>query len=155
MNVSVKPFIIGDSAYELKPWMLKPHTNAVLSDKQRNFNYRLSRARMVIEGAFGQLKGRFRVLMRKSECSKETVKIMALACVALHNMRHELDDRAKKAMNVQFDEVTLAERPRELVRELLLMRSCKPIHNKDPSGEAIRKVLTDKVWAENESGMVF
>ena len=51
VNISIKPFIIGDSAYELKPWLLKPQSNAVLSEMQRYFNYRLSRARMVIEGA--------------------------------------------------------------------------------------------------------
>ena len=58
----IPPVILADSAFPLKNWLLKPYTNALLSPKQRYFNYRLSRARVVIEGAYGQLKGRFRVL---------------------------------------------------------------------------------------------
>ena len=67
VDVNIGPLIIGDSAFPFKPWLLKPYTNAVLTEKQRYFNYRLSRARMVTEGAYGQLKGRWRVLLRKNE----------------------------------------------------------------------------------------
>ena len=38
------------------------------------------------EGAFGQFKGRWRVLLRGSECSQENTKKAALACVVLHNI---------------------------------------------------------------------
>jgi hypothetical protein len=54
-GVIIHPLIVADSAFALQPWLLKPYTDAVLSDKMRYFNYRLSRARMVTEGAFGQL----------------------------------------------------------------------------------------------------
>ena len=67
--------ILVDSAFPLKCWMLKQYSNAVLTPKQRYFTYRLSRARMVTEGAYGQLKGRWRVLHRKCESSAKEVKI--------------------------------------------------------------------------------
>ena len=70
-EVSVPPLIVGDSAFPLQSWLMKPYTNATLSPKQRYFNYRLSRARMVTESAYGQLKGRWRVLFRKNESNKE------------------------------------------------------------------------------------
>ena len=57
-DVIVPPVIVGDSAFPLCTWLMKPFTNATLSPGQRNFNYRLSWARMVTEGAYGQLKGR-------------------------------------------------------------------------------------------------
>lgn len=41
---------------------------------------------MVREGAYGQLKGRYRVLLRKSESSRDVVRIITLACEVLHNM---------------------------------------------------------------------
>ena len=60
------PFLIGDAAYPFLTWLMKafretPQTTA----EAKHFNYRLSRARMVVENAFGRLKGRFR-LLRKS-----------------------------------------------------------------------------------------
>ena len=47
--VKINPIILGDSAFEFRPWIMKPYANSVLTKEQRNFNYRLSRARMVIE----------------------------------------------------------------------------------------------------------
>ena len=65
-GVNVGPLIVVDSAFPFQKWMMKPYTNAVLSEKQKYFNYRLSRARMVTEGAYGQfMKGRWRILLRK------------------------------------------------------------------------------------------
>ena len=61
-GVDVPPLTVGDSAFPFQTWLMKPYTNAVLSEKQKYFNYHLSRARIVTEGAYGQLKGRWRVL---------------------------------------------------------------------------------------------
>ena len=72
-EVSISPLIVGDSAFSLQSWLMKPHTNATLSPKQRYFNYHLSRARMVTESAYGQLKGRWRVLFLKNQSKKERV----------------------------------------------------------------------------------
>ena len=59
-DVNVPPLIIADSAFPLHTWLMKPYTNAVFNPEQRYFNYRLSRARMVTEGTYGQFKGRWR-----------------------------------------------------------------------------------------------
>jgi hypothetical protein len=80
-KVNIPPLIIADSAFQLHTWLMKPYTDAVLTPQQKSFNYRLSRARMVIECAYGHLKGRWRVLLRKSESSKEQVRMTALACM--------------------------------------------------------------------------
>ncbi len=79
-GMMLSPMILGDSAFPIRNWLLKPYTSAILSPKQRYFNYRLSRARMVIEGAYGQLKGQFRVLLRKCESSPDEVKSITLPC---------------------------------------------------------------------------
>ena len=57
-GADVLPLIVGDSVFPFQAWLMKPYTNAVLTEKQKYFNYRLSRARMVTEGACGQPKGR-------------------------------------------------------------------------------------------------
>ena len=51
-------FMIGDDAFALKGWLLKGYPNRGLTQKERVFNYRLSRARRVVENAFGILANR-------------------------------------------------------------------------------------------------
>ncbi|CAM4299969.1 unnamed protein product [Leuciscus chuanchicus] len=63
-DVEVPVHLIADVAYPLKNWLMKGFTNHhALTPQQRHFNYRLSSARMVVENAFGRLKGRWRPLL--------------------------------------------------------------------------------------------
>ena len=68
-NVDVPVMVLGDAAYAMLPWIMKPYSDTgTLNRKQRHFNYRLSRARMVVECAFGRLKGRWRCLLKINNC---------------------------------------------------------------------------------------
>ena len=112
-EISCPPLIVGDSAFPLGTWLLKPYTNAVLTPQQRYFNYRLSRARMVTEGAYGKLKGRWRVLLRKNESSKEQVRITTLACIVLHNICIDRGDSLSHKLDLTLDPVTQEKRERK------------------------------------------
>ncbi|XP_050310641.1 putative nuclease HARBI1 [Anthonomus grandis grandis] len=60
-NSEELPFVfIGDEAFALLPNFMKPFNIKVLDNEKKVFNYRLSRARNVVENAFGILASRFR-----------------------------------------------------------------------------------------------
>lgn len=79
--------IIADGAYPLRRWLMTPYRdNGHLSQEQKHFNYMLSANRVVIERAFGLLKGRFRRLHHLDVLSIQTaVKIIMCTCI-LHNI---------------------------------------------------------------------
>jgi len=77
--------IVGDDAFPLKTNLLKPFPGKVLTPERRIFNYRLSRARMVVENAFGILAARWRILHTSINADPEFTKLIVNTCVILHN----------------------------------------------------------------------
>lgn len=79
--------IIGDSAYPMDTWLIKPFTdNPSLTAEQKYFNYRLSRARIVVENGFGRLKARWRRLMKRNDMRTDHIPLVISACCVLHNL---------------------------------------------------------------------
>ena len=152
-DVTVPPLIVGDSAFPLRTWLMKPFTNAVLTPQQHYFNCCLSRARMVNEGAYGQLKGRWRVLLRKSESNRDHVRTATLACMVLHNICIMQGDTISKKLDLSIDS-NGQKRNREEIRKLLNMRDCSSIRDVSREANKVRNALCDKLWLEKETGIV-
>ena len=151
-GTSIPPLIIGDSAFPFEEWLMKPYTNSVLLPRQRYFNYRLSRARMVIEGAYGQLKGRWRILMRRSESHHQEVKMFTLACMVLHNVCLEMGDTIPSKLDLSIDPATNQTRDRQKIREILHIGvSRKTFEIGGCQANKIRNTLANKFWQERES----
>ena len=77
-KTTVPYVIVADDAFPLKSYIMKPFGSRNLSSEQRIFNYRLSRARRIVENAFGILASRFRVFL-------STISLNPVASCALHN----------------------------------------------------------------------
>ena len=76
--------ILSDEAFKLSNAIMKPYGQRSLTcDKV--FNYRLSRARRVVENAFGILANRFQILQRDINLSVDKVQNLSLTCSVLHN----------------------------------------------------------------------
>ncbi|WAR25316.1 hypothetical protein MAR_011020 [Mya arenaria] len=78
-------YMVGDDAFPLRQYMLKPYPHRHLARDERIFNYRCSRARRVVENAFGILANRFRCLLTTLGMRPSTVTKTVMACMTLHN----------------------------------------------------------------------
>jgi len=87
-GTEVPILILGDPVYPLLPWLMKPFPDSGnLTRQQQYFNYRQSRARMVVENAFGRLKGRWRCLLKPMDyCEIEYTTNVVASCLVLHNL---------------------------------------------------------------------
>ncbi|XP_048481249.1 uncharacterized protein LOC125489424 [Plutella xylostella] len=78
--------ILGDQAFALSTHSMTPFAGIhSKGSKERIFNYRLSRARRVVENAFGIMSAKFRVLRSTMILSPKSAKTIVLATVHLHN----------------------------------------------------------------------
>ena len=77
---------VADEGFGMKPHMMRPYARGNKLDiSQVIFNYRLSRARRVIENAFGVLSTRFRIFRRQIIAHVENVNLITKAAIALNN----------------------------------------------------------------------
>ena len=80
------PFVfVGNDAFPLCTYLLKPFPFRNQSNEERIFSYRLSRARRIIENSFGILASKFRILKTTIHLDPTSVRKVVLACVVLHN----------------------------------------------------------------------
>ena len=86
-GTSAPVVILGDPVYLLRPWLMKPYINdGHLTAEKREFNNRLSQARVVVEHAFGHLKGRWRCLRTKVAIQVMEIPELVGACCILYNI---------------------------------------------------------------------
>ena len=91
-GVSVKPFLVADSAFPLDSTSMKCFPDSANVPQKRSFNYSLIRTRRVVEQAFGRLKGRWKIMDSNCKLNDPVfVRQVAMVCCALHNVceRHQ------------------------------------------------------------------
>ena len=85
-NVEVPVLLLGDPAYPIKKWLLKPYPESKNSTQsERDFNYKNGCARILVERAFGLLKGRWRILLSPQEGHLNNIQAVAVASCTVHN----------------------------------------------------------------------
>lgn len=80
------PYVfLTDDAFAMSPYILSPYPFCNQPAPNRIFNYRLSRARRIVENAFGIIAIKFQVLRRPIKLCPSTVEYIVLAICAIHN----------------------------------------------------------------------
>ena len=80
------PYVfVGDAAFPLKTSILQPYPGQFLEEHRQIFNYRLSRARRVIENIFGIMAVKFRIFRRPIIAGPDKVTKITKAACCLHN----------------------------------------------------------------------
>jgi len=100
----VPPLILGDLAFALSKWLMKPYTDrGSLTWDESSFNIKHSTTRLVVENAFGRLKGRFRSISKRLDLNENSCNVIATCCV-LHkyceNLHGFLNDQWLNGVNV-------------------------------------------------------
>ena len=105
--------LLGDPAYPLLKWLMKAFPdNGRLSRQQKQFNYRLSRARGVVEYCCGRLKGRWRCLLKRLDVAVCDAPELVAACCVLHNIcelhGETFDEQWMEGVEDQYRDCSLA-----------------------------------------------
>ena len=66
--------------------MMKPFSYRAMTNEERMFNNRFSRARHVVENSFGILANRWRCMLVTMQQEPHRAKIIVMAAMCLHNL---------------------------------------------------------------------
>ena len=78
--------LIGDDAFALKKYLMKPYSHRSQVNEERIFSYRLSRARRTVENCFGLLQARLRIFGVTLYLKPRKAMAVTMAGCVLHNL---------------------------------------------------------------------
>ena len=126
---------IGDSAFPRFSWLVKGFSENTNDPKERKFNLKLKGARAVTENAYGMLKGRWRILYKKTEMKTYNLKYIIMSCVMLHNLCISRNDPCNHRWRLTVAELELHDK--------IISRQ----QNKGESNENANKIA-DWLWEQ-------
>lgn len=137
-QVTVRPLIIGDSAYPLSEWLIKPYRHAGdLTQAQRYFNRRLSGSRSIVERGFGLLKARWRCLLKRLDNEIENVSDVIISCFILHNICQISNEQYLDEDDILDHLIQQEREARNRLREN---------NERNPMGDRIREAIKDHIF---------
>jgi hypothetical protein len=105
--------LLGDGAYPISEFMMTPFRFPGASAIKNRYNTAFSATRVLIENAFGLLKGRWGQLRYLRFLSVEKISLFIKACCVLHNIcidrrdHWESDDEDEEEENSDTDDEEL------------------------------------------------
>ena len=130
--------IVGDGAFPLGTHLQRPFCRRNLTEREKIFNYRLSRARRVSENAFGVMANRFRVLLTAMYLKPDTATDVVECCCILHNFLRRRLGKNYIRPRVEADGT-------ERIDETCPLQPLNPARGRKPSlkGKNVQNTLAD------------
>ena len=104
-------YIVGDSAYALRNYLLCPYDNALPRSPEDCYNYFLSSARIYVECCFGEVDRRWGILWGPIEGKLAGKKFIIDACLRLHN--YVTEEREAKGGGIDPEEIEILDQVRD------------------------------------------
>ncbi|GBP88545.1 Putative nuclease HARBI1 [Eumeta japonica] len=146
INENETLWMLADSGYPLRPWMMTPILHAASGSREEYYTYLHIRARNCIERCIGVLKARWRCLLvhRVLHYEPEVVGYIINACVILHNIAN----RAR----LPVPELSPLDLQREHALQLIRndAENIGAASTSVMAGRAVRDALVNRLWAERE-----
>ncbi len=87
-NRDIPYFFVGDDAFPLHTYMMKPYGRLQLDGPERIYNYQKSCCRRVCENAFDILANRYACLLSVIKFQPNIATNIVLAAICCHNLMH-------------------------------------------------------------------
>ena len=84
---------VADDAFALKTNLMKPYPQKGLDAEKREYNYRHSRARRIVENLFGIVANRWRVFRGVIQLAPSSSESLVIAALILHNVVRKSSSR--------------------------------------------------------------
>ena len=99
--------IVGDEAFPLKPWLMRPYPGTELDERKRVYNYRLSRARRVVENTFGIWAAQWRILFNPIDADDDLTSLIIWTTIVLHNFLRQdgVDDSNESEISSSWRDI--------------------------------------------------
>ena len=123
-------FLIGDSAYSIRSFLITPYDLAKNGTPQDDFNFYHSSARITVECAFGEIDLRWGIFWKRLCCSLDNSCLIIEGALRLHNFlvdyreyttnsmkedevifQHEISDTGAEPMQIGNDNARPSGRP--------------------------------------------
>ena len=97
-------YLVGDSAYGLRSFLITPYDNAATNSPEDTFNYFHSSCRISVECAFGEIDMHWSIFWKPLGHKLSNVKYIIDACMRLHNFLVDYRIQNSIDSNIEFDE---------------------------------------------------
>lgn len=150
------PFVlVADEAYQLSSYLMRPYPRRSQLDlRKKIFNYRLSRARRVVESAFGILVARWRIFRRPINTYVLKAEKIVLSTVCLHNLiiTKELEKRPQERRYLQCNghneqQISLGiEKIRDQVNRDIISHNLSRVYRKEFANYFVNEGAVEWQW---------